>query len=105
MKKVLFIILGLVLAAAIVGSLVLVYNKSKKRDAIYKTESAFVSDLVKKSVATGSVIPRHEIAIKPQVSGIIEEIYVEPGDQVLKGDLIAKVKIIPDMVALNSSES
>lgn len=95
----------MVLAVAIIGSLVLLYNKSKKTDAVYKTESPFISDVVKKSVATGSVIPRHEIAIKPQVSGIISEIYVEPGIRVKKGDLIAKVKIIPDMVALNSSES
>lgn len=105
MKKVISIILGIVLAVAIVGSLVMVYNKSKKRDAVYSTESPFISDLVKKSVATGSVIPRHEIAIKPQVSGIISEIYIEPGELVKKGDLIAKVKIIPDMVSLNSAES
>lgn len=105
MKKVFSIILGVVLVVAIVGSLVMIYNKSKKKDATFNTETPFMSDLVKKSVATGAVIPRHEIAIKPQVSGIIAEIYVEPGEHVKKGDLIAKVKIIPDMVALNSSES
>jgi len=105
MKKFFRIFLGIVLVAAILGSLVMIYNKSKKKDAIYETEAPFISNLVKKSVATGSVIPRHEIAIKPQVSGIISEIYVEPGNSVKKGDLIAKVKIIPDMVALNSSES
>ncbi len=105
MKKVLYIFFGLILVALIVGSLAILYNKSKKKDTIYEIQTAFVSDLVNKTVATGSVIPRREIAIKPQVSGIISEIYVEPGEYVNNGDLIAKVKIIPDMVALNSAES
>jgi HlyD family secretion protein len=105
MKKVIYIILGVVLVVAIVGSLIMLYQKSKKKDVIYETQSPFISNLVKKSVATGSVKPRREIAIKPQISGIIEELYVEPGDQVRKGDLIAKVKIIPDMVMLNEAES
>jgi HlyD family secretion protein len=105
MKKVIYILLGLVLAGAIFSSLFILYNKSKKKDAIYETSTPFVSNLVNKTVATGSVIPRREIAIKPQVSGIIAEIYVEPGEIVKNGDLIAKIKIIPDMVALNSSES
>lgn len=83
----------------------MLYTKSKKRDAIYEIKNPFMSDLVTKTVATGKVIPRREIAIKPQVSGIISELFVEPGDHVKKGDLIAKVKIIPDMVALNGAES
>ena len=83
----------------------MLYKKSKQKDTIYEVQTPFISNLVKKSVATGSVIPRREIAIKPQVSGIIDEIYVEPGEKINKGDLIAKVKIIPDMIALNSAES
>lgn len=105
MKKVIYTILGIVFVLAILGSLYMLYKKSKEKDVIYETQAPFVSNLVKKSVATGSVIPRREIAIKPQVSGIIDEIYVEPGEQIKKGDLIAKVKIIPDMIALNSAES
>ncbi|MDZ4752434.1 MAG: efflux RND transporter periplasmic adaptor subunit [Flavobacteriales bacterium] len=61
--------------------------------------------MIQKTVATGSVIPRKEILIKPQVSGIIREIYVEAGDMVKEGDLIAKVKIIPDMVNLSNAEN
>ncbi len=105
MKKVLKILLGTVLVVIFAGGLYYLYNKSRKKDVIYDTQSPFVSNLVKKTVATGSVIPRMEIAIKPQVSGIVDELYVEPGDYVKKGDLIARVKIIPDMVALNSAES
>ena len=105
MKKVIYTILGIIFALAIIGSLFMLYKKSKEKDTIYKVQTPFVSNLVKKTVATGSVIPRHEIAIKPQVSGIIDEIYVEPGEKIKKGDLIAKIRIIPDMIVLNSAES
>ena len=105
MKKIIYIVLGVLFAVAVLGSLVMLYNKSKNKDAIYETKTPFVSSLIKKSVATGSVIPRREIAIKPQISGIVSEIYIEAGENVKKGDLIAKVKIIPNMVALNSAES
>jgi len=56
-------------------------------------------------VATGSVVPRKEIEIKPQESGIIQELYVVPGDMVKKGDLIAKIRIIPEMIQVHSAES
>lgn len=56
-------------------------------------------------MATGSVVPFQEVEIKPKVSGIVEKIYVEAGDMVKKGDLLAKVKIIPDMINLNNAES
>jgi HlyD family secretion protein len=105
MKKVIYIVLGVILSVAILGSLVMLYNKSKKKDVIYETKTPFIENLVKKSVATGAVIPRREIAIKPQVSGIVSELYIEPGEIVKKGDLLAKVRIIPDMVALNAAES
>ena len=105
MKKVIYTILGIIFALAIIGSLFMLYKKSKEKDTIYKVQTPFISNLVKKTVATGSVIPRHEIAIKPQVSGIIDEIYVEPGEKIKKGDLIAKIRIIPDMIVLNSAES
>ncbi len=105
MKKFIYIIFGVVLVAAIIGSFYMLYQKSKKKNMVFETQTPFISNLIKKSVATGSVKPRREIAIKPQVSGIIEELYVEPGNYVKKGDLIAKVKIIPDMVSLNAAES
>ncbi|NBC83852.1 MAG: efflux RND transporter periplasmic adaptor subunit [Bacteroidetes bacterium] len=105
MKKVLYIILGVVIVGLIAGSAYILYKKSKKKEVVFETVSPSVSNIVNKTVATGSVIPRKEIAIKPQVSGIISEIYVQPGEKVKTGDLIAKVKIIPDMVALNNAES
>lgn len=105
MKKIIKIVIGIVFGIAVIGSLVMLYNKSKKKDTVYETKSPTISNLVKKTVATGKVIPRREITIKPQVSGIVAEIYVEPGNIVKKGDLIAKIRIIPDMVSLNAAES
>ncbi len=64
-----------------------------------------ITNIIKKTVATGSVEPRKEIEIKPQVSGIIEELFIEAGTMVKKGDVLARVNIIPDMVNLNSAES
>lgn len=105
MKKVLKVLLLVVVVAAILGTMVFLYQKSRKKPVIYETKTPFISDVVKKTVATGSVVPRKEIDIKPQVSGIVEELFIEAGNHVKKGDLIARVKIIPNMVELNNAES
>jgi len=105
MKKV-FRILGIVLLiGAFGGTLFFLYNKSKKKPDVFETQNPFVSDVVKKTVATGSVVPRFEIDIKPQVSGIIDQLFVEAGDKVEKDQVVARIKIIPDMVTLNSAET
>ncbi|MFC2151770.1 efflux RND transporter periplasmic adaptor subunit [Bacteroidota bacterium] len=105
MKKVFRIILLVIIIGAFAATIYFLYQKSKSEPVIYETETAFITDIVKKTVATGSVVPRKEIEIKPQVSGIIEEIYIEPGDIVKNGDLIAKVRIIPNMINLNNAEA
>lgn len=105
MKKVFRIIGILILVGLFVGTFVFLYNKSKKEPDVFATVTPTIDNIIKKTVATGSVVPRKEIEIKPQVSGIVDEIYVEAGKMVKTGDVIAKVKIIPDMVSLNSAES
>lgn len=105
MKKFFKITLWTIFVGLILFGFYYLYNKSKDKDIIYETKTASIDNIIQKTVATGTVTPRREIAIKPQVSGIIQEIYIEPGDHVKKGDLLAKVKIIPDMVALNAAES
>ncbi|MGC8824039.1 MAG: efflux RND transporter periplasmic adaptor subunit [Bacteroidales bacterium] len=105
MKKIgRFIFIGLI-AFGMVFIFYYLYSKNKKQPVIFETKTPFVTDIVKKTVATGTIVPRKEIEIKPQVSGIIEKIYVEPGMSIKKGDLIAKVKIIPNMVSLNEAEA
>ncbi|MCF8303681.1 MAG: efflux RND transporter periplasmic adaptor subunit [Bacteroidales bacterium] len=99
------VLIVIVIVAAFGGTLVYLYQKSQSKPVVYETSTPFYTDIVKKTVATGSVVPRKEIEIKPQVSGIIQELYVEAGDYVEEDDLIAKVKIIPNMVSLNEAQS
>ena len=105
MKKI-FKILGIVILVGIFGGTIyFLYTKSKKAPEIYETKNPFVNNVVRKTVATGSVVPRKEIDIVPQVSGIIDELYIVAGDFVKKDQVIAKIKIIPDMVNLNNAEN
>ena len=105
MKKAFKIIIGVVILGIFGYTMFFLYQKSKTKPIVYETKSPFKANIIKKTVATGSIVPRKEIEIKPKVSGIIEEIYIKPGQHIKKGDLIAKVKIIPDMVNLNNAES
>ena len=99
-----FLTVALILAVFI-GTVIFLYNKSRKKPVVYRTATPFETSIIKKTVATGSVVPRKEIEIKPQVSGVVEKIYAECGDVVQKGTPIAKIKIIPDMVTLNNAEA
>ncbi|MDP3462931.1 MAG: efflux RND transporter periplasmic adaptor subunit [Bacteroidales bacterium] len=105
MKTILKVIAALIVVGVFVGTIIYLYKKSQAKPIVYTTVTAVKMDIIKKTVATGSVVPRKEIEIKPKVSGIIEKLYVEPGDIVKKNDLIAQVKIIPDMINLNNAES
>lgn len=80
------------------------FIKSNSKSAItYETKKPFTSNIEKKTVATGKVIPEDEIEIKPQISGIIETIYLEEGAQVKAGDLIAVIKVVPNEQSLNQA--
>jgi HlyD family secretion protein len=105
MKKFLKIFIWLLIAVIFIGTLGFLYNKSKKKTETFITEKPFITNIENKTVATGSIVPRKEIEIKSQISGIVQEIYVTAGNLVKKGDLIAKVKIIPEMISLNNAES
>ncbi|MBX9851900.1 MAG: efflux RND transporter periplasmic adaptor subunit [Cytophagaceae bacterium] len=105
MKKILYIIFGTAILGLFIWTLVYLYQESQTPVETFKTEKAFYTDIVKKSVATGSIVPRKEIAIKPRVSGVLEKIYVEPGQFIKEGELIALIRIIPNMVSLNNAET
>ena len=80
-------------------------QKEQMTEAFYRTQTAEVGDIVLKTIASGSIQPRKEILIKPQVSGIVKIVHVEAGDIVQKGEVIAEVKIVPNMAALSSAEN
>jgi len=105
MKKVIKYIVFILIAIVFIGTLWLLISKSVKKTDVFELKQASKNNVIKKSVATGSIIPRKEISIKPQISGIIAEIYVKPGTMIKSGDLIAKIRIIPNMEALNGAES
>ncbi|WP_321335259.1 efflux RND transporter periplasmic adaptor subunit [uncultured Bacteroides sp.] len=105
MKKYFKIALLVVVAAIFVGTFVFLYSKSKPKVKQYEIMVPEIADLEKTTVATGKVEPRDEILIKPQISGIVDEVYKEAGQTVKKDEVIAKVKVIPEMGQLNSAES
>ncbi len=105
MKRFIGISIAIILLAGLFYTLFVLWKRNQKDPVVYTTEKPYYSDIVNKAVATGSIIPREEVEIKPQVSGIIKELYVEAGDQVEVNQAIARIQIIPDMVALNNAEN
>ncbi len=105
MKKFFRIFMLSILALAVIGTFYFLWKKSRPVEKKYNVETVIQGNIEKRTVATGKVEPRNEILIKPQMSGIIAEIYKEAGQLVKAGDVIAKIKVIPDMVSLNSAES
>jgi len=105
MRNIVIILTLVLVVGGCGGGLYYLYSKNQEKDRVYQTEQPFVTDIIKKAVATGSVVPRKEIDIKPQVSGLIDKLYIEAGDRVNKGELIASIQIVPDMANLNNAEN
>ena len=105
MNKTVKIILGIAVLLALLYVLKYFKDSNAKEVIDYKTESPFYSTLDTKIVATGKLNPEEEIELKPQISGIIDAIFVEEGDLVRKGDLIARIRVVPNEQALVSAKS
>lgn len=105
MKRIIRILVLLLFVAMVAWVFIYLYKQSKGDPVTHELESPFIGNIIKKAVATGSVIPRQEIAIKPQESGIISEIFVNAGDRVNRGDMIARIQIIPEMTEINAAEN
>ena len=105
MNKTVKIILGIAVSLALIYVLKFFKDSNAKEVIDYKIESPFYSTLDTKIVATGKLNPEEEIELKPQISGIIDEIFVEEGDLVKKGDLIARIRVVPNEQALVSAKS
>jgi len=105
MKKTGKIILFVLLGAVILSTFGFLWSKSRPKVTIYEIVSPEIGTIENKTVATGKIEPRDEILIKPQISGIVSEVYKEAGQMIKSGDVIASVKVIPEMGQLNSAES
>ncbi|MFN0047942.1 MAG: efflux RND transporter periplasmic adaptor subunit [Cytophagales bacterium] len=104
-KKVILITVLVVFVSLCLGVTGYLYYKEQKPKEVFKTDSVVVATIYKKTVATGTIEPRREVTVKPQASGIIEKLFVKAGDIVQKGDPIAKIKVVANMINLNSAES
>lgn len=105
MKRVIrFLMLGIV-AAVFVGTLVFLYRKSHQPSVVYQLDSPARMTLVKKAVAVGKVIPRREIEVKSQVSGVVDKLFVTAGQTVKRGAIIARISLRPNMLNVNSAEA
>lgn len=105
MKKILKYVIMALIAIVFIGTFVFLYQKSLPKVTEYEVLTPERTTLEKTTIATGKVEPRDEVLIKPQISGIIAEVYKEAGEMVKSGEVIAKVKVIPELGQLNAAES
>lgn len=105
MRKYLKVFLAALVALVFIGMFVFLWLKSQPQPDVYEEFTPEVMDLKKTTVVTGKIEPRNEVNVKPQISGIIAEIMKEAGDHVQAGEVIARVKVIPDMQQLSSAQA
>jgi HlyD family secretion protein len=105
MKKYSKYILTAVLAILFIGTFVFLFKKSRPAEVRYQEIEVAVQDIERTTVVTGKIVPRNEVNVKPQINGIIAELYKEAGQQVKEGEIIAKLRVIPDMNSLSSAQS
>ncbi|MCP9198649.1 efflux RND transporter periplasmic adaptor subunit [Gramella sp. GC03-9] len=104
MKKFVTIGILVLIAVTFIGALYYLYEKNQEDPVVYQTEVPSEQTIIKKTVATGKIVPKEEVLIKPNISGIIDEIYIEAGDKLKKGDLIAQIRVIPNVSSLQSAK-
>ena len=105
MKRISKYILFLLIAGIVIGTFVFLFNNSKPKVEQYSELTAECKDIARTTVITGKIVPRNEVNIKPQINGIIAELCKEAGQQVQKDEIIARLKVIPDMTSLSSAQS
>ncbi|MBI2279801.1 MAG: efflux RND transporter periplasmic adaptor subunit [Bacteroidetes bacterium] len=103
MKKIMKYLLIVLIIVGVIYATYFFITSNNTSAIVYKTETAFKTTIEKKTIATGKVVPEDEVEIKPQISGIIESILVKEGQLIKAGDLIAKIKVVPNEAALSSA--
>lgn len=105
MKRLIRIFLLGIVAVLFIGTLVFLYRKSHQSTVVYQLDTPARMTLIRKTVAIGKVIPRREIEVKSQVSGVVDRLYVTAGQTVKKGEIIARIALRPNMLSLSSAEA
>ncbi len=105
MKRIFKYIVVTLIAVVFLGTFAFLFVKSKPKEVKYHELTAELTDIQRSAVVTGKIVPRNEVNVKPQINGIIAELYKEAGQQVQQGEVIAKLRVIPDMNSLSSAQS
>ncbi|GAB5564655.1 MAG: efflux RND transporter periplasmic adaptor subunit [Winogradskyella sp.] len=105
MKRTTTIIVLALIVIVFGAALYYLWSKNQEDPVRYTTEKASKETIVVKTVATGSIVPEEEILIKPNISGVVDEVFVEAGEYVNQGDLIAKIRVIPNVSNLTSAKN
>lgn len=104
MKNFLLVLIVLLFLGVVGGTMAFLYQQSQPPPTAYQTVTVVRRTIVDKAIATGSIVPRKEIAIKPQVRGVLDALFVKPGQQVKAGDRLARIKIIADPLEVNLAQ-
>jgi len=105
MKRVIkFVLLGIV-ALVFIGTFVFLYKKSQVVPVVFQVDSPVKMNIIKKTVATGKVIPRREVEVKAQVSGVVDKLFVSAGQTIKKGAIIARISLRPSMLNVSAAEA
>ena len=105
MKRVIKYIIFALIALLFIGTFVFLFKRSRPEQVLYNEHEVHYSDVSRTTVVTGKIEPRNEVNIKPQINGIISELRKEAGQMVKEGEVIAKLRVIPDMNSLSSAQS
>ena len=105
MKKGVTIAILIFIAIVFFGALYYLYAKNQESPVVFETDKAEIKTIIKNTIATGNIVPDEEVLIKPNISGIIEAVYIKAGDKIKAGDLIAKIKVVANVSNLSNSQN
>jgi HlyD family secretion protein len=105
MKRTTTVILLIVIVGAFATALIYLWQKNQEDPIVYQTEGPSEQTIVVKTMATGSIVPKEEVLIKPNISGVVDKVFVEAGEYVESGDLIAQIRVIPNVSSLTSAKN
>jgi HlyD family secretion protein len=105
MKRTKTVIILVLIVAVFATALIYLWRKNQENPVTYTTETPVEKTIVVKTVATGNIVPKDEVLIKSNISGVIEEVFIEAGEYVKSGDLIAQIRVIPNVSSLTSAKN
>lgn len=105
MKKGITITVLILIAAVFFGALYYLYAKNQQSPIVFETEKPETKTIVKTTIATGNIVPDEEVLIKPNISGIIEAVYIKAGESIKAGDPIAKIRVVANVSSVSSSQN